>query len=53
MKITTSGILQLLIPPIAIFLGVIFLNEELTFKLILSTIIILSGIFIYLKAKEI
>lgn len=52
MKITTSGILQLLIPPIAIFLGVLFLDEELTFKLILSTIIILSGIFIYLKAKE-
>lgn len=52
MKITTSGILQLLIPPIAIFLGVIFLNEELTFKLILSTIIILSGIYIYLKEKE-
>lgn len=52
MKIITSGILQLLIPPIAIFLGVIFLNEELNLKLILSTIIILGGIFIYLKSKE-
>ena len=51
-KITTSGILQLLTPPIAIFLGVIFLNEELTLKLALSTIVILSGIFIYLKSKE-
>jgi len=52
LKIITSGILQLLIAPIAIFLGVLFLNEELSFKLILSTIIILSGIFIYLKSKE-
>jgi len=52
LKIITSGILQLLIPPIAIFLGVIFLKEELTFKLIISTLIILSGIFIYLKSKE-
>ena len=52
LKIVTSGILQLLIPPLAIFLGVLFLNEELSFKLILSTIIILSGIFIYLKSKE-
>jgi drug/metabolite transporter (DMT)-like permease len=52
MKIITSGILQLLIAPLAILLGVIFLNEELTLKLILSTIIILSGIFIYLKSKE-
>lgn len=52
MKMVTSGILQLLIPPIAIFLGVVFLNEALTFKLILSTIIILLGIFIYLKSKD-
>lgn len=52
MKIITSGILQLLIPPLAIFLGVIFLNEEFTFKLALSTLIILSGIFIYMKSKE-
>ncbi|WP_428026450.1 DMT family transporter [Arcobacter sp.] len=51
-KIITSGILQLLIPPLAIFLGVIFLNEELSFKLVLSTFIIISGIFIYLKTKE-
>lgn len=51
MKIITAGILQLLIPPMAIFLGVLFLNEELSLKLVLSTLIILSGIFIYLKSK--
>jgi drug/metabolite transporter (DMT)-like permease len=52
MKIVTSGILQLLIPPLAIFLGVMFLHENLSLKLILSTIIILSGILIYLKSKK-
>ncbi|MBE0491345.1 MAG: DMT family transporter [Sulfurospirillum sp.] len=51
-KITTSGILQLLIPPIAIFLGVIFLDENLTLKLIFSATIILSGIYIYLLSRH-
>jgi len=51
LQVMTSGILQLLIPPIAIFLGVIFLHEELTLKLILSTITILVGIVIYLRSK--
>ncbi len=52
MKIATSGVLQLLIPPLAIFLGVLFLDEALTFKLVVSTFVVLLGIFIYLKAKE-
>ena len=52
MKIATSGVLQLLIPPIAIFLGVIFLDEALTFKLVVSTFVVLLGILIYLKSKE-
>ena len=52
LKIITAGVLQLLIPPLAIFLGVLLLNEELTTKLLVSTLIILLGIFIYLKSKQ-
>lgn len=51
LKIMTSGILQLLIPPLAIFLGVIFLDEKLTFTLIISTILILLGIYISIYKK--
>jgi|TARA_R110002033_G_scaffold109635_1_gene155644 drug/metabolite transporter (DMT)-like permease len=51
MKIITSGVLQLLIPPLAIFLGVIFLNEEVTSTLIISTILILFGILISIYKK--
>ena len=48
----TSGVVQLLVPPLAIFLSVLLLNEELSTKLILSTIVILVGIYIYLTAKQ-
>lgn len=51
-KIITSGIIQLLVPPIAILLAVIFLNEELTFKLFISTDIILAGIAIAILSKR-
>jgi drug/metabolite transporter (DMT)-like permease len=51
MKIITSGVLQLLIPPLTIFLGVIFLNEEVTSTLIISTILILFGILISIYKK--
>ncbi len=52
MKIITSGILQLLIPPLAIFLGVLFLNEKITSTLIISTILILFGILISIYKKD-
>lgn len=51
-KIVTSGILQLLVPPIAIFLGVLLLNEEFTFKLLLATTTILLGIAIAIINKK-
>ncbi len=51
-KIMTSGILQLLIPPLAIFLGVMFLDEELSATLIISTILILLGIYISIYKKS-
>lgn len=44
--IATSGIIQLIVPPMSIFLGVILLGEIFTVKLFLSTIIILIGIAI-------
>lgn len=48
----TSGVIQLLVPPIAVFFGVFLLNEELTLKLIISIVLILIGIFITLKVKK-
>lgn len=50
-KIITASVIQLLIPIIAIFLSVIFLDENLSFTLIISTSIILSGIIISLYKK--
>jgi len=51
-QIITSGIIQLIVPPIAIFLGVLLLNEEFTFKLFISTDIILSGIAIAILSRK-
>lgn len=47
-NITTASVLQLLVPVIAIFLSVVFLDEILTVQLVFSTILILFGIFISL-----
>jgi len=52
MQIMTASIIQLIVPIIAIFLSVIFLNETFSFELFLSTIIILLGIFIALYKKR-
>lgn len=51
-QIVTASVIQLLVPIIAIFLSVLLLNEELSFSLILSTIFILSGIFITIFKKS-
>lgn len=44
--ILTASILQLLAPVIAICLGILFLDETLSFELFVSTFLILLGIFI-------
>jgi len=44
--ILTASILQLLVPVIAICLGILFLDEVLSFELFISTFLILLGIFI-------
>lgn len=43
---TTASIVQLSVPVLSTLGGIVFLNEQLTFQLILATIIILSGIAI-------
>lgn len=50
--ITTSGVIQLLVPPIAILQSILILDEKLTLTLIFSTIVILMGIFIALYRKK-
>ncbi|WP_418179218.1 DMT family transporter [Aliarcobacter lanthieri] len=50
-EIVTASIVQLIVPIMAIFLSIIFLDESLTFELFFSTIIILLGIFIALYKK--
>ena len=47
-EITTASILQLLVPVIAIFLSVIFLDEIVSMQLVFSSFLILFGIFISL-----
>ena len=42
----TAGVIQLFVPIISILIGVIFLNESLTITLLLSTMIIFSGILL-------
>lgn len=50
-EITTASIIQLIVPIIAIFLSVIFLDEKASFTLFLSSLIILSGILISFKKR--
>ena len=52
MDIITAGVLQLLSPVIAIILGIIALDEKLSFELIVSTVVILFGIFVVIYKKR-
>lgn len=49
---TTASIVQLSVPVLSTIGGIIFLKEQLTFQLILATIIILSGIAISTLKKS-
>ena len=51
-EIMTASVIQLLVPIIAIFLSTIFLKEAITFELIVSSFIIIFGIFLALKRKS-
>lgn len=50
--IITTGVLQLLSPVIAIILGILALNEKLSFELFVSTFVILFGIFVVIYKKR-
>ena len=52
MQIITASVLQLIVPVLAIFLSVIILDEVLSFELLISTFVILFGIFIALFRKK-
>jgi len=52
MQIISASIVQLIVPIIAIFLSVIFLDEDITLNLVFSTFIILFGIFLALYKKS-
>ena len=52
MEIITASVIQLIVPVIAIFMSIIFLDETLTQTLILSTVLILSGIFISIYKRN-
>ena len=50
-ELITSSIIQLLVPIIAIFLSINFLNETLSFEMVLSAILICTGILVVIKTK--
>ena len=52
MNLITASIVQLLVPIIAIFLGILFLDEKLTFTLTISSIFILGGIYLTIYKKS-
>ena len=52
MQILTASILQLLAPVIAIVLSITFLKESLNFQLLISSFVILFGIFIALFKRK-
>lgn len=47
-----AGILQLLVPIIAVLLGALFLNEALTLHIMIASGIILIGIYLLITAKK-
>jgi drug/metabolite transporter (DMT)-like permease len=51
-EILTASIIQLIVPLIAIGLSIILLEESISSTLVISSIMILSGIFTYLYKKE-
>lgn len=52
-EILTASVLQLFTPVIAIILSILFLNEVLSLELIISSFVILFGIFVAILRKRI
>lgn len=51
-KIVTASVIQLFVPIIAIILSVIFLNELLSLNLVLSTLLVITGIVLTIFQKN-
>jgi drug/metabolite transporter (DMT)-like permease len=53
-KLTTTqaGVLQLLVPVLAAFGGVLFVAEVLSLRLVVSTVLVLSGIYLVIVATK-
>lgn len=52
LQVSTAGIIQLLVPIIAIFISVLFLDESLTISLFISTILVCMGVLIAIYSKK-
>lgn len=53
MQFITAGIIQLFVPVISIVISIVFLNENLTITLLLSTVIIFTGILLTIFSKKV
>lgn len=51
-KIITASVIQLFVPIIAIIISILFLDELLSINLILSTLLVISGISITILSKQ-
>jgi len=51
-KIMTASVIQLFIPVLTIVLSIVFLDELLTFKLVISTIVVTFGIMLIIFSKK-
>jgi drug/metabolite transporter (DMT)-like permease len=49
---TVAGIAQLSVPVIAVTAGVAFLNEPLTMRLLIASVLVLGGITVCLTARR-
>lgn len=52
LQVSTAGIIQLLVPIMAIFISVLFLDEVLSVSLVVSTILVCIGVLIAVTSKK-
>ena len=52
LKSSQAGVVQLIVPVLATFAGVVFLNELLTMRLVIASALILGAVMVFLLAKR-
>jgi drug/metabolite transporter (DMT)-like permease len=52
LSVTQAAVMQLLVPVIAALGGIVFVNEVLSIRLVLSSLMVLGGIFIVVLGKR-